>query len=162
MFQILQPERALYVQAANCVEEKEWIDLLTKFCQSNQNRLEKYHPSAFLNGQWLCCNSNNEFVEGCNKVSRPDSSLHVTLDPERDLERTHSLIFAHITRLEALTNMCECQAVYTGEKKIPAVIDDVQSCFKTLKQLKEVFFQLEQKHRTYQRSMARDTKYGSK
>lgn len=53
MFQILQPERALYVQAANCVEEKEWIDLLTKFCQTNMNRLEKYHPCAFINGQWL-------------------------------------------------------------------------------------------------------------
>lgn len=53
MFQILQPERALYVQASNCVEEKEWIDLLTKFCQTNMNRLEKYHPCAFINGHWL-------------------------------------------------------------------------------------------------------------
>lgn len=53
MFQIVQPERALYVQAANCVEEKEWIDLLTKICHTNSNRLEKFHPCAFINGQWL-------------------------------------------------------------------------------------------------------------
>lgn len=53
MFQIVQPERALYVQAPNCVEEKEWIDLLTKICHTNGNRLEKYHPCAFINGQWL-------------------------------------------------------------------------------------------------------------
>lgn len=53
MFQIVQPERALYVQASNCVEEKEWIDLLTKICQTNSNRLEKYHPCAFINGEWL-------------------------------------------------------------------------------------------------------------
>lgn len=53
MFQIVQPERALYVQAANCVEEKEWVDLLTKICQTNANRLEKYHPCAFINSQWL-------------------------------------------------------------------------------------------------------------
>lgn len=53
MFQIVQPERALYVQAANCVEQKEWVDLLTKICQTNANRLKKYHPSAFINGQWL-------------------------------------------------------------------------------------------------------------
>lgn len=53
MFQIVQPERALYVQAANCVEEKEWVDLLTKICQTNANRLQKYHPCAFINGQWL-------------------------------------------------------------------------------------------------------------
>ena len=25
MFQVIQPERALYVQAANCIEEKEWL-----------------------------------------------------------------------------------------------------------------------------------------
>lgn len=53
MFQIVQPQRALYVQAGNCVEEKEWIDILTKICQTNSNRLEKYHPSAYINGHWL-------------------------------------------------------------------------------------------------------------
>lgn len=88
MFQIVQPERALYiqvfffflnvffslrfwvmlmihdiwsilsyyfihVQANNCVEEKEWIDILTKICQTNANRLSSYHPSAFINGHWL-------------------------------------------------------------------------------------------------------------
>lgn len=52
MFQIIQRERALYVQAPNCVEEKEWIDLLTKICQTNCNRLKEYHPCAFINGQW--------------------------------------------------------------------------------------------------------------
>lgn len=161
MFQILQPERALYVQAANCVEEKEWIDLLTKFCQTNKNRLEKYHPCAFITGHWRCCNSTNELAPGCSEVSRPDSSLHITLDPERDLERTHSLLFSHISRLDTLSGMCEVQAVYTGERT-PAIIDDVQSCFMTLTQLRDIAFQLEQKHRSYQRLMARDTKYGSK
>lgn len=53
MFQIVQRQRALYVQASNCVEEKEWIDILTKICQTNSNRLEKYHPSAYINGHWL-------------------------------------------------------------------------------------------------------------
>lgn len=53
MFQIVQKERALYVQAANCVEEKEWVDLLTKICQTNKDRLKKYHPGAFRNGHWL-------------------------------------------------------------------------------------------------------------
>ena len=53
MFQIVQPQRALYVQAGNCVEEKEWIDILTKICHTNSNRLERYHPSAYINGHWL-------------------------------------------------------------------------------------------------------------
>ncbi|KAF4519156.1 hypothetical protein B566_EDAN008218, partial [Ephemera danica] len=54
MFQVVQPaSRALYVQANNCVEEKEWVDLLTKICQTNQHRLRHYHPAAYLNNHWL-------------------------------------------------------------------------------------------------------------
>lgn len=41
------------LQANNCVEEKEWIDILTKICQSNTNRLQRYHPSAFISGKFL-------------------------------------------------------------------------------------------------------------
>lgn len=53
MFQILSDGRALYIKANNCVEEKEWIDILTRICISNQNRLKDYHPSAFIGNQWL-------------------------------------------------------------------------------------------------------------
>ncbi|KAF5291026.1 hypothetical protein FQR65_LT11479 [Abscondita terminalis] len=156
MFQIVQPERALYVQAANCVEEKEWIDLLTKICQTNSNRLEKYHPCAFINGQWLCCKSPNELAPGCSAVSCPENNLHMTLDPERDLQRMHSLIISNISGIERLLTSRECASVYGtyGE--------DIESCHTTLKQILEVAYQLEQKHRTYQRMLARETKYGSK
>jgi hypothetical protein len=41
-----------WLQANNCVEEKEWIDILTKICQTNKNRLKQYHPSAYINGHW--------------------------------------------------------------------------------------------------------------
>lgn len=59
---------------------------------------------------------------------------------------------------------CECQAVYTGDVCwLPSsVIEDVQSCFKTLTCLRETAFTLEQEHRAYLRSLARETKYGSK
>lgn len=53
MFQIVQKDRALYIQASNCVEEKEWIDILSKVCQTNRNRLNEYHPAAYINNQWL-------------------------------------------------------------------------------------------------------------
>ncbi|KAG5900731.1 hypothetical protein JTB14_038249 [Gonioctena quinquepunctata] len=146
MFQIVQPERALYVQAANCVEEKEWVDLLTKICQTNANRLKKYHPSAFINGQWLCCKSPNELAPGCSEVSQTDSNYHMTLDPERDLQRIHSLIITHIQTLETFINMFQSED--------PTVCD-------ILKQLRETAFQIEQKHRLYKRTMDRNTKYGS-
>ncbi|KAJ8916711.1 hypothetical protein NQ315_013915 [Exocentrus adspersus] len=144
MFQIVQPERALYVQATNCVEEKEWVDLLTKICQTNSNRLQKYHPSAFINGQWLCCKSPNELAPGCSEVSRTDNNYHMTLDPERDLQRIHSLIIAHINTLDTCINMCQNETICN-----------------ILKQLREVAYQIEQKHRTYKRTLDRSIKYGS-
>lgn len=65
MFQVIQPERALYIQANNCVEAKDWIDILTKVSQCNQKRLTVYHPSAYLNGHWLCCRASSDTAAGC-------------------------------------------------------------------------------------------------
>ncbi|XP_011687807.1 PREDICTED: ras GTPase-activating protein 3 isoform X2 [Wasmannia auropunctata] len=168
MFQIIQPQRALYVQAGNCVEEKEWIDILTKICQTNSNRLEKYHPRVYMNGHWLCCQAVAEVAPGCKQVS-PDieAGLHMVLDPDRDLQRIHSLIFTNMPRLETLMNACECQAVY-GASDICVIpdggspIEDVPSCFKTLNTLREAAYALQREHRAYFRKLARDTKYGSK
>jgi len=165
MFQIVQPERALYIQANNCVEEKEWIDILTKICQTNANRLKCYHPSAYINGHWLCCRAPNEVAPGCSDVSRGlEAGLQMNLDPDRELQRIHSLFIAHNDRLDRLRSACECQAVYTGDICfLPNfIIEDVPSCFKMLNQLRETVFTLEQEHRSYLRLLARETKYGSK
>lgn len=51
-FQIIRKERTLYVKTSNCVEEKEWVDILSKICQSNAARLESFHPSAYISGAW--------------------------------------------------------------------------------------------------------------
>ena len=53
MFQVIQPTRTLYIQANNCVEEKEWKHILNKVCNMNRNRLKVYHPGAYLRGHWL-------------------------------------------------------------------------------------------------------------
>ncbi|XP_076246616.1 ras GTPase activating protein 1 isoform X3 [Calliopsis andreniformis] len=168
MFQIIQSQRALYVQAGNCVEEKEWIDILTKICRTNSNRLEKYHPSAYINGHWLCCKAVAESAPGCSSVSLSvEAGLRMVLDPDRDLQRIHSLIFMNMPRLETLMSACECQAVYGANDMcvIPgggSPIEDVPSCFKTLTALKEAAYALQHEHRVYFRRLARDTKYGSK
>lgn len=62
------------------------------------------------------------------------------------------------------TGACECQAVYTGDICFlpSSLIEDVQSCFKTLTALRDTAFTLEQEHRAYLRSIAREMKYGSK
>ncbi|XP_017875517.1 GTPase-activating protein isoform X2 [Ceratina calcarata] len=167
MFQIVQSQRALYVQAGNCVEEKEWIDILTKICRTNSNRLEKYHPSAYINGHWLCCKAVVETAPGCCEVSPGvEAGMRMVLDPDRDLQRIHSLIFTNMPRLETLMNACECQAVYGSNDTciIPggSPIEDVPSCIKTLSALREVAYALQHEHRAYFRRLARDTKYGSK
>ncbi|XP_034175268.1 ras GTPase activating protein 1 isoform X3 [Osmia lignaria lignaria] len=168
MFQIVQSQRALYVQASNCVEEKEWIDILTKICRTNSNRLEKYHPSAYINGHWLCCKAVAEIAPGCSEVSPAiEAGLRMVLDPARDLQRIHSLIFTNMPRLETLMSACECQAVYGANDMciIPgggSPIEDVPSCFKTLTVLREAAYALQHEHRAYFRRLARDTKYGSK
>ncbi|XP_026276924.1 GTPase-activating protein [Frankliniella occidentalis] len=158
MFQIVQPERALYIQANNCVEEKEWIDILTKICQTNANRLSSYHPSAYINGHWLCCRAQSEAAAGCSEVSTTvDATLQMNLDPDRELQRIHSLVISNIDRLENLV-------VASGDTNLLSsfMIEEKHSFSTTLKQLQDTIFSLEQEHRTYLRSVARETKYGSK
>uniref|UniRef100_A0A8C9W284 Ras GTPase-activating protein 3 n=1 Tax=Scleropages formosus TaxID=113540 RepID=A0A8C9W284_SCLFO len=70
MFQVIQPERALYIQANNCVEARDWIDILTKVSQCNRKRLSTYHPSAYLNGHWLCCKLSSDTAPGCTPCTR--------------------------------------------------------------------------------------------
>jgi Ras GTPase-activating protein 3 len=161
MFQIVQGERTLYVQAANCVEEKEWVDLLTKMCQTNQNRLNQYHPSAFINGKWSCCESLNELASGCSKVSSIDSNtFHMTLDPERELQRIHSLIIGHIKQLEII--MYQPDTLVKGILQFKSYgLEDVKECYVVLRELRDVALKIEARHKTYMRTLARDTKYGS-
>ncbi|XP_054271114.1 GTPase-activating protein [Macrosteles quadrilineatus] len=163
MFQIVQPQRVLYLQASNCVEEKEWVDVLAKICRTNEHRLDKYHPGAYVSGHWICCKAVSETADGCTQVSS-SLDLQMNVDTETELARLHSLIITHMDRLERVMQDCECQAVYTGDICfLPrSVIEDVQSSFKTLTALREAAIVLEQEHRAYLRALARETKYGSK
>ncbi|XP_076324163.1 ras GTPase activating protein 1 [Tachypleus tridentatus] len=166
MFQVIQPERALYIQARNCVEEKEWIDILTKVCQSNKNRLREFHPAAFLNGHWLCCKASSESAQGCHPVTASVSAnIRVHIDSDREVERIHTIFFNHMNVLENLIESCEQQAVYTGEQgmSLPPgfVIEDIQSLWKTLKAVKSCVITLEQDHKQHLSNMYRETQYGS-
>ncbi|XP_055373374.1 GTPase-activating protein isoform X2 [Condylostylus longicornis] len=104
IFQIIRKDRPLYVQTTNCVEEKEWVDLLTKICLSNSERLQSYHPCAYINGIWSCCSLSDENADGCTKVSNEQFQIELAtaLDPARDLQRIHTLIISHLAHLEAM------------------------------------------------------------
>lgn len=84
----------------------------------------------------------------------------MTLDPERDLQRIHSLIISHVGCIESIIQACENE--YCRSQRMPFVVEDTRSVYNLLVHLREIAYQIEQKHRIYQRTLARDTKYGSK
>ncbi|XP_035796216.1 GTPase-activating protein-like isoform X1 [Anopheles albimanus] len=154
IFQIIRKDqRPLFVQTANCVEENEWIDLLNKICQSNKARLVNFHPRAYINGVWTCCNEGDQYAQGCTPVSSNpiQMELATALDPARDLQRIHSLILANFSSLEVLDPAINS-----------TVCEDPAAARKTIKKLNEIAHHLEQIHRRYKLTLVRDLKYGSR
>ncbi|KAG7175406.1 Ras GTPase-activating protein 3-like [Homarus americanus] len=93
MFQLVQPNRTLYIQATNCVEEKEWLDLLTKVCQYNSHRLKH-------------CKSTSEHAPGCSAVSNYlECDLKIHIDSDREMERLRSVLMENMASLEKLLSM---------------------------------------------------------
>ncbi|GAB0094917.1 GTPase-activating protein [Sergentomyia squamirostris] len=157
IFQIVRKDRPLYVQTANCVEEKEWVDLLRKICQSNAERLEHYHPCAYINNVWTCCNSRDQNANGCTAVS-PKSfqmELGTALDPARDLQRIHTLIMGNMKCLESMGN----PMVYSGS---PQQVSEFMMSHDTLKALREIAIALDHVHRNHRTKLAMEVKYGSR
>ncbi|KAI1285888.1 Ras GTPase-activating protein 3 [Halotydeus destructor] len=165
MFQILQKERAVYIQASNCVEEKEWIDILNKVCMTNQNRLKEYHPAAYIGNHWLCCKAMNESAPGCYPVSKTSlpADIGVHIDPDREIARIHSLLHNRCESLRELEDLSQSVSTSSEKKTIFSnfLVEDRNSLFKTLQELKPVISKLEQDHKQYMRRVCVNTIYGS-
>ncbi|XP_054830706.1 ras GTPase-activating protein 3 [Eublepharis macularius] len=165
MFQVIQPERVLYIQANNCVEAKDWIDILTKVSQCNKKRLTVYHPSAYLNGHWLCCKATADNTPGCTPCTGGlPANIQLDIDGDRETERIYSLFNLYLSKLEKMEEACGSKSVYDGpeqEEYSTFVIDDPQETYKTLKQIVASVKTLEQEHAQYKRDKFKKTKYGS-
>ncbi|XP_019380210.1 PREDICTED: ras GTPase-activating protein 3 isoform X1 [Crocodylus porosus] len=165
MFQVIQPERVLYIQANNCVEAKDWIDILTKVSQCNKKRLTVYHPSAYLNGHWLCCKATADNAPGCTPCTGGlPANIQLDIDGDRETERIYSLFNLYMPKLEKMQEACGSKSVYDGpeqEEYSTFVIDDPKETYKTLKQIIEDVVTLEQEHAQYKRDKFKKTKYGS-
>ncbi|XP_026726265.1 GTPase-activating protein [Trichoplusia ni] len=164
IFQIVHRERVLFVQASNCVERAEWVRLLTALCRHSP--ATPPHRGYYCDQQWTCCGRPEAEAEGCGgtdnvyeltesgarEVQRGTTALALRLDPARDLQRLHALLVAHAPRLdERLLRPTEGTSVEEREAEAA-----------TLRELQETMFDLEHRHRIYRRSLARETKYGSK
>ncbi|CAH2223307.1 ras GTPase-activating 3 isoform X2 [Pelobates cultripes] len=165
MFQVIQPVRTLYIQANNCVEAKDWIDILTKVSQCNKKRLTVYHPSAFLNGHWLCCKATSENAPGCTPCTGGlPANIQLVIDGDRETERIYSLFNTYMTKLEEMQEACGSKAVYVGsdqEEYSCFLIEDPRETYKTLCQIIEAVKTLQQEHTQYKRDKFEKTKYGS-
>ncbi|XP_045624845.1 ras GTPase-activating protein 3 [Procambarus clarkii] len=166
MFQLVQPNRTLYIQAMNCVEEKEWLDLLTKVCQYNSHRLKQYHPGAYINSIWLCCKSTSEHAPGCSAVSNYlECDLKIYIDSDREMERLWSLLMENMASLEKLHSACENAVIYGTPREVTVggvVLDNPSVSLKSLSSVITSVIQLQQEHRNHQRRLLRTLRYGSK
>nr|XP_046197509.1 ras GTPase-activating protein 3-like [Oncorhynchus gorbuscha] len=165
MFQVIQPERALYIQANNCVEARDWIDILTKVSQCNRKRLSTYHPSAYLNGHWLCCKMSADTEPGCTPCTGGlPANIQLDVDGDREAERIYCLFSTNMNKLVNMQEACGSRSVYDGpeqEEYSCFLIDDPRETYKTLRVIISSVQTLEQQHTKYKRDMFRKTKIGS-
>uniref|UniRef100_A0A669PM11 RAS p21 protein activator 2 n=1 Tax=Phasianus colchicus TaxID=9054 RepID=A0A669PM11_PHACC len=167
MFQVLHGEKPLYIQANNCVEASEWIEALCRVTRCNQKRLSFYHPSAFLNGNWLCCKATVENTVGCARCTADvPADTQIEIDGDRETERIYSLFTINMSKLQKLEEACGSIAVYQGPRKEPDdysnfTIEDSVATFHTLKQIIDTVEKLNESHEKYRKKRSSSAEYGS-
>ncbi|KAL7878224.1 hypothetical protein AOLI_G00091980 [Acnodon oligacanthus] len=152
MFQVLLSERPLYVQAGNCVEASEWIEVLSQVSRCNPGRLSKFHPSAYVTGMWLCCKETTENLPGCRPCTTSTlANIQPEIDCDRETERIFSLYSASLPRLQKMEDACASMSVYLGQQKEQEeysafIIQDPKETFRTIKEIREVLEELKAQH----------------
>ncbi|XP_033894391.1 ras GTPase-activating protein 2 isoform X1 [Acipenser ruthenus] len=167
MFQVIYTEKLLYVQANNCVEASEWVEILSRVSRCNQDRLSSYHTSAYLCGNWLCCKATSETHAGCKPCTATmPANIQLDIDCDRETERIYSLFTSNSLKLQKLEEACASIAVYQGPQKEQDdyshfTIEDSRETFNTVKHIREVTEKLLEHHETFQKKRSTSTKYGS-
>ncbi|KAL6478518.1 hypothetical protein MHYP_G00119510 [Metynnis hypsauchen] len=152
MFQVLLSERPLYVQAGNCVEASEWIEVLSQVSRCNPGRLSNFHPSAYVTGMWLCCKETTENLPGCRPCTTSTlANIQPEIDCDRETERIFSLFSASLPRLQKMEDACASMSVYLGQQKEQEeysafIIQDPKETFRTIKEIREVLEELKAQH----------------
>ncbi|KAM4771515.1 ras GTPase-activating protein 2 [Rhinophrynus dorsalis] len=165
MFQVIHTDKPLYIQAGNCIEANEWIEVLSRVSRHNPKRLSKYHPSAFLSGTWLCCKATGENTVGCCPCTAGfPADVTLDIDGDRECERIYSLFSISMTKLQKMEEACGSIAVYQGPQMectdCHFTIDDSVKTFKTLQQIKTYTEKLNELHDVYKKGST-SAKYGS-
>lgn len=133
----------LNIQAKNCVQEKEWVDTLSKLIEIEQNLS---YPEK--------TGKETSDIHASEQEIEPE--LKIKLDPDRELERVHSLFVSNQvnmqTIMEACENGCDSVKIWKGYGKTHVsqfVIEDSSTLAQTLGKLRECVTQLEKNHQRY-------------
>ncbi|KAJ8280537.1 hypothetical protein GJAV_G00056010 [Gymnothorax javanicus] len=165
MFQVIHGEKPLYIQASNCVEASEWIEVLSQVSRCNPGRLSTFHPSAYLSGSWLCCKAPCESQPGCRTCSTTMLvSLQLDIDCDREIERIFSLFNTNYSKLQKMEDACASIAVYQGPQKEQEeyslfTIQDPKETFRTIQEIRQVVDELRELHISIRSSAS--AQYGS-
>ncbi|XP_035380815.1 ras GTPase-activating protein 2 isoform X2 [Electrophorus electricus] len=152
MYQVIHSEKLLYVQAGNCVETSEWIEVLNQVSRCNPERLSVFHPSAYVNGAWLCCKGTVESVPGCKPCTASTlANIQLEIDCDRETERIFSLFNTSLPRLQKMEDACASMSVYLGQQKEQEeysafIIQDPKETFRTIKEIRDVVEELTAHH----------------
>uniref|UniRef100_A0A7N6C3G2 RAS p21 protein activator 2 n=1 Tax=Anabas testudineus TaxID=64144 RepID=A0A7N6C3G2_ANATE len=152
MFQVVHSEKILYVQAGNCVEASEWLEVLGQVTRCNEGRLTTFHPSNYTGGAWQCCKSQSNNAPGCKPCTTIMlASLQLDIDCDRETERIFSLLSSNNTKLQDMEDACASMAVYQGpqreqEEYSKFTIQEPKETFQTLKQLRNIMEELQRQH----------------
>ncbi|XP_056467131.1 ras GTPase-activating protein 2 [Gadus chalcogrammus] len=164
MFQVVHAEKPLYVQAGNCVEACEWMEVLSQFSRCNERRLANFHPSTYTGGAWQCCKGLSDRAPGCKPCTTPMlANLQLDIDCDRETERIFSLLTCNDGKFQKMEDACASIAVYQGPQReqdeySKFTIQDPKETFQTLKQLRNVMEELQTQH---DRRNDPTAKYGS-
>ncbi|XP_051891710.1 ras GTPase-activating protein 4 [Pristis pectinata] len=58
----------MYLQCKNVNELNQWLSSLRKYCVSNEQMLNSYHPGVFKGEKWSCCHQKEKTAPGCDKT----------------------------------------------------------------------------------------------
>ncbi|XP_074497876.1 ras GTPase-activating protein 2 isoform X1 [Sebastes fasciatus] len=152
MFQVVHSEKPLYVQAGNCVEASEWLEVLGPVSRCNEGRLSTFHPSNYTGGAWQCCKNQSSNAAGCKPCTTTVlANLQLDIDCDRETERIFSLLSSNDTKLQNMEDACASLAVYQGPQREQEdyskfTIQEPKETFQTLKQLRNIMEELKRQH----------------
>eukprot|EP00053_Salpingoeca_punica_P003188 m.41646 g.41646 ORF g.41646 m.41646 type:complete len:817 (-) comp12031_c0_seq1:1431-3881(-) len=145
VFQVIQPERNLYLVAANSTEQMEWIKAIASVSRENRNLARVFHPGVFLK-EWTCCKVPTEDAAGCERCAMGLSEKYPRLDDET-YPVDHCLELIH-------------QIIASGLQSVPPApegLSDAQRAerAKSLGELQDVFARINAVHHLMQKPLAR-------